>query len=722
VLRIPSVDFDIRRLVINPEGKLMAIVGDEKVVVVVVTKSLRQDPKTVTCKSLVLGEYYHINKGPAKVVKVLWHPLSMGSSHILIMTQDNILRMYDVANNVDEPEQVFNFAGEGHTSNSYGLDVEDAASFCFGSKSSPWGKITVYSITEYGNIYMMCPVLPRECVINTTDFHDIRSQLESPERFAGESGAQQEIRRGWIKELNVTVKPHPFADDLVVAKNPIFRKGKVLRQGPFSYHPAPIELDDDDNRVYDMLCLETEAADIFAVAHSSGRVDITIALDRPSPQWSLPRPSGYGLTDDSDSDDSDDEDHCPVMGVYESLDLGLLKIFGATTTTNKPGLIGLSDTGLTIPNHPVLVADPVYGDTFYIYHAIGAHCVSIRPWLASLTELYDDLDKNSDSDIGSKLAKFYQAKLKSALGSIVNTRPTRSSPAAPIIGFTIVTDPYLEHSLLLLTSSLQLTGLELTPQPQAIMELQASTTSNTPITVKDENKYQLSLTMPMFENLGGLMNMNGLPLQPKVVFPPGVGSAKIITTEENLRFLGNMVQSIRESLREVYTACDLAQQRLEAQEGEYARQKDKVAKEHEHVEKTLMPKLQTQVNRMDAQIANNMKLLARADELLQRLNESREPDLSPAEKAWTVELAKNEKAIKGYDERKHKVQAQYQILTRRMKDLRDQIGSTHTNKRYGTAQLKQLSAAKDVQEQLVKETEKMVREAKAQFEKLDIAD
>lgn len=57
------------------------------------------------------------------------------------------------------------------------------------------------------------------------------------------------------------------------------------------------------------------------------------------------------------------------------------------------------------------------------------------------------------------------------------------------------------------------------------------------------------------------MALNGLPLQPQVILPPGVGSAKIVVTEENLKFLGQMVQGVRESLREVFTACDLAQLR-----------------------------------------------------------------------------------------------------------------------------------------------------------------
>ena len=92
MLNIQHIDFDIRRLVINQDGKLIAIVGDEKVVIAALPKTLRQDPKVVNCKAFPLGEYYHINKGPSKIVKVLWHPLSKGFTHILVMTHDNLLR------------------------------------------------------------------------------------------------------------------------------------------------------------------------------------------------------------------------------------------------------------------------------------------------------------------------------------------------------------------------------------------------------------------------------------------------------------------------------------------------------------------------------------------------------------------------------------------------------------------------------------------------------
>lgn len=69
--------------------------------------------------------------------------------------------MYDVAADIDEPEQIYSFRDEGVTSRAYGMDVLQAASFCFGSKYSPWGQLAVYGLTREGDLYMVCPVMPQ---------------------------------------------------------------------------------------------------------------------------------------------------------------------------------------------------------------------------------------------------------------------------------------------------------------------------------------------------------------------------------------------------------------------------------------------------------------------------------------------------------------------------------------------------------------------------------
>lgn len=112
-----------------------------------------------------------------------------------------------------------------------------------------------------------------------------------------------------------------------------------------------------------------------------------------------------------------------------------------------------------------------------------------------------------------------------------------------------------------------------------------------------------------------------------------------------------------------------------AQEAEYKRQQEKVSKTQGHIKTTLQEKMQQQVDRQEEQSERQMKLMARADDLMQKLLESREPELSPAERAWVVDVARGEKVVKTFNERRHKVQTQYEILKRRMQEIQGTLSS-----------------------------------------------
>lgn len=198
--------------------------------------------------------------------------------------------------------------------------------------------------------------------------------------------------------------------------------------------------------------------------------------------------------------------------------------------------------------------------------------------------------------------------------------------------------------------------------------------------------------------------------------------------------------------------------RVVCQESEYARQKDKVNRAYEHCTKVLDVKTQQLVDRQDAQAIRQKKLMARADVLLRKLMESQEPELSPAEKAWVQDVAKGEKVVKQFDERKHKVQTQYEILKRRLQEMQ---GSLHAGsgtdearklqlsghgqssstsvaasalgspwaqrqqklpvKRYGTGQIKAVEDALGAESQLLDTTMKMIMDVSSRLGVLDIS-
>ena len=65
--------------------------------------------------------------------------------------------MYNVVNNVSEPEQTFACT---RNSNEDNQKKRKAVSFCFGKPSEAWGSFVIYILTNFGEIYAMCPIVP----------------------------------------------------------------------------------------------------------------------------------------------------------------------------------------------------------------------------------------------------------------------------------------------------------------------------------------------------------------------------------------------------------------------------------------------------------------------------------------------------------------------------------------------------------------------------------
>lgn len=280
---------------------------------------------------------------------------------------------------------------------------------------------------------MTFPIHSHTSVLKVSDLENIREQIEGKARQGRTRSKLETLEQEWLAELLESVQSHPFSDEVVIIRNPTLKNTKVARQGPFLYRPVPIEPDDDDNRAYDILALETETIGVLALAYSSGKVDMCITVDPPSARWtflSKTRKSGtYALDDDEDGDESDNGgrkggEDLPTLSVYETIDLGILRVFG-TTSSSRTGGYSLVENRMNISNHPVLVADSMYNDIFYVYHDTGAHFVLIKPWLDELVGIYEAASQGAGAGLGDRITKFYDSKVKSTVGCIVTTRPTK---------------------------------------------------------------------------------------------------------------------------------------------------------------------------------------------------------------------------------------------------------------------------------------------------------
>ncbi|XP_077510500.1 nuclear pore complex protein Nup88 [Amblyomma americanum] len=113
------------------------------------------------CRSWTLGEHFFLCHKAVSLVDVAWHPDSESGCHVLALTNDNNLRLYDIA----EPQSaqlVLPLGGNQSLSNAISASVGDAAvSFDFGDLS-PGGKSRqVFVLMGSGDIYLT-HVSPRD--------------------------------------------------------------------------------------------------------------------------------------------------------------------------------------------------------------------------------------------------------------------------------------------------------------------------------------------------------------------------------------------------------------------------------------------------------------------------------------------------------------------------------------------------------------------------------
>ncbi|KAN0063116.1 hypothetical protein ACQY0O_004279 [Thecaphora frezii] len=861
--------FDIRHILVNPTGKLLAVVGEHTVSILVMPRSgyTKQVGAHISSRSVPVGPYYHSVHSFSRIAKVQWHPWGEAGTSLLVLTDDGLLREYDVARDTEEPQQTASFlphtqaaAGNqlrahaharararsrsatptaaalaasiystspAHTQSGYepaaspsrarattpgaasafGLTADDddsevAVSFALCISEAParaptmfdeaddealaatektsqrvndWSPFTVFGLMKNGDIWAICPFMPRNSMIPPSYIHSVSrlTSLKLTDAAGDAEGTEAEMQLRFLNALlkqvadkckhararssampgpdrlgrqrststmdldrlseapvgldavanahdaigseanhDVPLRLHPpswaYAEDFASSGG----KNAPRPQGPFLLRPAPLELcDERESAACDIawtwLDRRGRSGDassdagpvsglgIVTIVGHDGRVDVGVLLDPIEPRWGRAqmrarkpaksakpaRTNRYGL---SDTEDEGDEsvvldldgltlnEPLPMMVMYETIDLGLLdSVMEASRSTQSES----SDLLLTQSAcfRPCLVADPLYRDTLYVYHPLGAQCLGFAKWAGKLMDALnlpaeEELEAASDGAVVGRekaLARLLHHGEASEVVWIVKTvAPSeggeREAPLTnPVTAVCIVSDVYLSYSLLAVTRDLQLVALELSLRIDA-----GAGTARYSIDAAGEGEAGLGdaatsnsggrrayvsllgdgppFTPPALFNTSG--TLHGLPSQPRRAAAVGSGASllagEIKVTPETLRQLGKTVETLRHEIRDVVSAGNAVQARLDLQLREMTRMLEKleaIRQRSRHVGEGGDKGLEERTKRV---VEKQRELTSRTDKALQRLMDRHQPSLSVYEKRWFDELAR----------------------------------------------------------------------------------
>ncbi|ORY54488.1 hypothetical protein BCR35DRAFT_335787, partial [Leucosporidium creatinivorum] len=193
LLTTPAIPFEIQQLVLNPTSKLLAVIGLHSILVLVLPRKGWSSSvgRSIECRSLAVGSFYHSHPGSPSVAQALWHPWGTSASSLFVLTSDALLREYTISHDVEEPSQTLSFSpttpsgGGGIPARGgkrFSADEEDAqvaVGMCFGQGEGDWGPLAVFGLMRNGDVLALCPVLPRRATIPTSYLHSLSSFVSS---------------------------------------------------------------------------------------------------------------------------------------------------------------------------------------------------------------------------------------------------------------------------------------------------------------------------------------------------------------------------------------------------------------------------------------------------------------------------------------------------------------------------------------------------------------
>ena len=442
-------------------------------------------------------------------------------------------------------------------------------------------------------------------------------------------------------------------------------------QGPFLLQPAPAELDNGaDDRACDLVYLSTSAisgsgaqavsgnADdqgagglgILVLAYRDGKVDVCLEVEKPEARFVgemgrtaraaadgavVLRRKGFGAA----ALDEDDEDDLPTLAVYESIDLGLAAELNPNEDDEPAVRAGLKH------NAPRLVCDPLYPDTVYVQHALGAHCLMFGPWLDQLTAALDE--PKADEEGSQALKQALETQRGTEVLWVLKTKSgdANAGPNPAVEGLVVLNDVYLGYSLLLVTGELQVVGIELSLRvDDAALDSSERAAESTPSAGGENSAYVSLLEKPfVVPPFLSSRQVGGQPALPRI--PPSKKPLEI--NPETLRAFATHVSTTQTVIRDLVSAADSVQSRLELQMRELSRQVDKLAeleKLRSDLGKSVSGGTEGRLRRAEEK---QRELLARTDRVLQRLVESHQPSISTYERKWFDELERLEEQVVG---------------------------------------------------------------------------
>ncbi|KAG0769289.1 hypothetical protein G6F33_003810 [Rhizopus arrhizus] len=627
ILDTPEINFNIESLTPNLNGRLLSVNGQHSLVIVCLPRQGFGDvsmfKKSIDCRTLTIGrKYYGSDKG--QLLQVKWHPLSETRTHLVALSSDNTLRMFDISTDIDDPEQSFDLFQNNNAS-------ETAVTFSIGGTShdqNGWEPFTIYYALRNGQIYMLCPVIPFKSAIRKGHLDNLMNLVDAKYQKEKVSDSNDinaltylyKLQKQWLQDLfdsaKVGCKANPSLmnnDTLSVVSNTSSFNFPVKIQGPFLTN-CPTN-SRGYAQVTDILYVYSEPLHILILALSNGLIQNHMLNTESDAQWDVLKADGVERWQ-HELHDLLKNRYLPTAILYEEANV---------KTKSSPSVQSIR-----------LVHDSLYKDTYYAYHSGGVTAVNMNKWLDAFKNAFQKV-KDGKKDALAGLKSCLDKKTPSDIRHLINTVPFYGA-FTPVVGLFVMTDIYLSYTLIAMTFDYKLSfrHLNIRHESEQDKDREAAIKNQLKYIVK-ETEYEPLLPLPPFEKP---KQPDNLPSQSKIIIPSELSDAKeLVINEETLRFFSESAEQIRYATRELNKAAMKSKERLCLQQKEFENQVSTICDLYNRYQRFFSTEAKKAREQELQEITQrHAKLRLRMDKQLRLVLNNCQPDLANEENEWTEKL------------------------------------------------------------------------------------
>ena len=430
-LKMPVAD-EIRQLIISPNNNFLAVATTHTVHVVVIPDSSHlssTDTSILRPKTWQLGPTVHVTSR-GSLASALWHPLGVNGNTLVTVSTDAVVRVWELSisdrwsfdaptvsidltrladgKTLDEDFSASTSRGAAFTPDSVEMQVAAAT---FASRGSgDWCPMTLWIAMREGDIYALCPLLPRRWAPPSTLIPSLSvsvitkiATLEDAEDVSERTKLLAQQQLDWMGEIDSqepTLVDSPPGEPPTEVYNRPSRPGVIPRlQGPFHLKGDYSSEDVLDDEFTDIVVIgkkidledlmtgedldidltegeqEGSSLTLVCLLSTSGQVRAYLDVGGVEAQWLPPKSKARLVTSSTPTED-------PVLLAFQCID---------------------TMTPVEVEDHdwPLFSPDVSSKYDFFVTHQAGITFLSLASWVIRLeSDLSADSPEGSDFRLG----------------------------------------------------------------------------------------------------------------------------------------------------------------------------------------------------------------------------------------------------------------------------------------------------------------------------------